>query len=268
MLLGLSLMHVVQRATSRVVSMPGAVLFLAGIGAAYGFDRLIDPPGRREDTADIAVAATSESAEGDSSRGVTFRRWTLRCSTAVCFALVAWAVVQMPQRGAITAALLAAASLCYFQLKRVPFVKTVTVAVAWTWACWSLPWRDVGSTALTTAFPIAGHGSLVLALMLFLAAGCVLCDLKDATADAERGIPSLPVLYGGRVTCGVAVALAFLSAGIGWCSGVGSVAAGGVVLGIAALFPGVLGDGEYGAMLVDAVLILPGVLVWAGWLGF
>ena len=43
-LIGCSLALVMKRATGAALSWPGLALLLAGIGAAYNFDRLIDPP--------------------------------------------------------------------------------------------------------------------------------------------------------------------------------------------------------------------------------
>ncbi len=222
----------------------GLTLFLAGIGAAYTVDRLIDPAERRRDRLQQA----------------RMPRWLHRTlwSAALCFSGVTLlAALRMPRSLQTTAFILSAASLAYPLLKRLPLAKTAAIALAWTWASGSLP------------FPvsrIAPWWRLDLALPLFLlvAANAILCDLKDREHDREDGIPAFPVLFGPRATCLAATGMLAASVALALSRGCLALAASGAALAIVAQFPQWLGHEIAGPLLADALLILPGLLIQAG----
>ena len=172
--LGWSLAHVIQHATGAAFFDTGLAILLAGIGAAYSFDRIIDSTHGEEKISWLKIALYGGVVVG---------------SGTIIF-LVATTKVDIHLLGII--AILSGASLVYSRLKQLPLFKTAVVAVAWTWACFALPLN--GSRCnwlyLDVTFP----------LILMIAAGCILCDLKDAEEDRAMNIPSLPVLFGIRAT--------------------------------------------------------------------
>lgn len=234
--LGWSISVVAQRATGRPLFLPGQVFLLLGIAAAYTLDRLLDGP--------------------EAQDGACFRP-LLAVGFAMSSALGVGLALRLPPRSLALVLLLGVSALGYRRWKRFPFAKAVGVPLAWTWAGMVLPfpaqswfgWRSLRA-------PIA------LTLFLLLAAGCLLCDLKDETADARAGIRSLPVMVGARWTMALAVALA---GGAMWRAGsahrIGLVI-GGAALVLLGLSPRLTARGALGALAVDAALALPGLMIW------
>lgn len=233
--LGWSISVVVQRATGRPLFVPGQCFLLLGITAAYTLDRLLDGP---------------TAGHG------TFLRPLLAGGFAVSSTLGAGLALLLPSQSLALVLLLGVSALGYRRWKRFPFAKAMGVPLAWTWAGMALPfpaqswfgWRSLGA-------PVA------LTLFLLLAAGCLLCDLKDEAADARAGIQSLPVMVGTRWTAAIAVALA--GAAI-WRAGsahrIGLVISG-AALTLLGLFPRLTARGALGALAVDAALALPGLMI-------
>jgi 4-hydroxybenzoate polyprenyltransferase len=96
-----------------------------------------------------------------------------------------------------------------------------------------------------------------------MAAGCLLCDLKDEAADRADGVASVPALLGAARTTQWAIALAgaaAISALIEQRTGL-AISAG--VLGLTTLWPRLLATEAVGPLVVDMVLTLPGVLIVA-----
>lgn len=236
--LGWSLAHVIQHATGAVFSHAGMTLLLAGIGAAYSFDRIVDTTQRNEMISWLRTALFG---------GIVV------CSGTIFF-LVATTKIETHVLGVIAA--LTGASLVYSRLKQLPLLKTAVVAVAWTWACFALPLNGSCGNWLfiDVTFP----------LILLIAAGCILCDLKDAEEDHAMNVPSLPVLFGIRKTCLIATGLAFLAAILAIQHQRFGITSGAGLLAIAAQFPSVLAMKSVGPIVIDSILILPGVLIATG----
>ena len=224
-----------HRATGEPLSTAGLVLFLAGVGAAYSLDRLLDRP----------VCG--------------YPQW-LRLSLAAAFVISASAglvaVVWLPIKTVAAVIIFAVASLLYRHLKSYPTAKTILVAVVWTWAGAALPinrphWAAWDWWSLSVSWP----------LVLLLSAGCILCDLKDAETDRRLGVRSLPVLLGMSGAILIASALALLGAALAWSEGrMGLFYSGALLLAVTQFRP-LLSRPAIGPLLVDAILSLPGLLI-------
>jgi 4-hydroxybenzoate polyprenyltransferase len=210
-------------------------LFLAGIGAAYSLDRLMDQP-----------------ADG-------YPRWlwlALACAFIISILAGLMAVVCLPMQTLAAVLVFAFASLLYRRLKLYPTAKTILVAVVWTWAGAALPidshrWAAWDWWSLSVCWP----------LVLLMAAGCILCDLKDAEADRQLGVRSLPVVLGAGNAITIAGTLALLGATLAWTEGRMGLCYSGALLLAAAQFRPVLSRPAIGPLLVDAILSLPGFLI-------
>ncbi|WP_243303415.1 UbiA family prenyltransferase [Geothrix oryzisoli] len=234
--LGGSIPTVVQRATGRALFLPGLAFLLLGIAAAYSLDRLLDGPAGAE--------------------GAPFRP-LLAVGFGLSALLGVGLIPRLPPQSVALVLLLGASALGYRRWKRFPFAKALGVPLAWTWAGLTLPFQPqswFGWRALLE--PVA------LTLFLLLAAGCLLCDLKDEAPDGQSGIRSFPVMFGARWTAIVAAVLAagaVLRAGSAHRPG---LAASGAALILLACFPRLTARGVLGALAVDAALTLPGLLIW------
>jgi 4-hydroxybenzoate polyprenyltransferase len=236
--LGWSLTVVVARATGRTPDPAGLATLLFGITAAYSLDRVVDPGGGR--------------TAGEAGWLRPLLLVTASVSTLLC-GLFATGL------GAETAALVPAlgvAAVLYPWLKRLPLTKTAALPVVWTWASIALPFNDgswLGWHAVR--FPIA------LPLLLLIAAGCLLCDLKDEESDRVSGVRSLPALIGGAATIRVAIALAVSAAALAWMEHRTGIVVSAAALGAAATVPALLASDAAGPLLVDVILTLPGLLI-------
>ena len=233
--LGWSIPMVVRRVSGRPLYLPGLAFLLLGIAAAYALDRLLDPP---EDP------------------GARTLRPLLAASLALAVPLGAGLAALLPARSLALVLLLGAGALGYRRWKRHPLAKALGVPLVWTWAGLVLPFRPAswfGWRALLS--PVA------LPLFLLLAAGCLLCDLKDRDQDGRSGVRSFPVLVGPRWTEAAAMTLAggaVLWAGAHHRPG---LVVGGMALVLLAGFARLARRGPLGALAVDAVLALPGLLI-------
>lgn len=234
--LGWSVAVVVRRATGRPWDPVGVALLLLGIAAAYSLDRALDPAGaepRWMRRVLLGVAAVASLLGG---------------------ALLPW----LQPHVALVVPVAGALAVAYPWLKRLPLGKTLLVPLVWTWCGIVLPsgegswsgWRWIEE-------PVA------LPLFLFVAAGCVLCDLKDAARDRSAGVPSLPALAGPLTALGIAVTLAALSGAIAAAQGRYGLAVGAVALCASACRPALLATDDVGPLLVDVILTLPGALIAA-----
>lgn len=237
LVLGWSLTVVVQRATGRAADASGVAALLSGIFAAYSLDRVLDPP-------------------DDSNQP-----WTTRVLTAaglvsalIC-GVAAW---NLPLRTSALVPALGAVSLFYPRLKRLSITKTAALPFIWTWAAVALPFNDgswLGWHALL--LPV------VPPLLLLIAAGCLLCDLKDEAGDRLAGVRSLPAMLGSARTLRVAVCLTLVAAGLAVLEHRTGIAVSALVLGAVTTSPSLLATDATGPLLVDVILTLPGILISA-----
>lgn len=240
-MLGWSLALVMRRASGAPFSHAGLALLLAGIGAAYSFDRIVDAP------------------PDDASPG--WLRRVLWAMTGLCTGamLLVAATGNIPINTLGAAAMLSVMSLAYTLLKRLPLVKTLAVAFAWTWACAVLPLASAEHHAWWWL-----SLDVTLPLILMLSAACILCDLKDTPRDREGRIPSLPVLLGVRPACALATALAVAALCLAAMHNRPGIAAASALLAVAAQFPKLLARESIGPIVVDSILVIPGVLILTG----
>ena len=233
--MGWSLSVVVQRATGRAFNPTGLALLLCGIAAVYSLDRIEDvraAPARWMAPLLLAVGALA---------------------SALCLGL-AW---QLPWR---TAFLLPAPALLvagYPFVKRWPGTKTIVVAAVWTWSAVALPFAGAVGAWEALQVPVA------LPIFLLVAAGCVLCDLKDIERDRAARVGSLPALMGSQASITVAVVLAAAGVVAASAQHRPGLAIGGVCLALAGGRPALLGSAAIGPLVVDAILTLPGALIAA-----
>lgn len=234
--MGWSVAMVVRRATGRPWDRHGLLLLLLGIAAAYSLDRVADR--------DRAQAP-----------------WVRRAIAVAAGAAVIAGLALLP--GVATSALVlatvaGAASVLYPWWKRLPAAKTVVVPLVWTWCGIALP---LGETSA-----LGWHGlrePVALPIFLLFAAGCVLCDLKDAARDRSSGVPSMPALLGPAAAARVAVGLAVLGGLAAVIVGRPALAWSAVALSSLSLSPAVVAVDDVGPLLVDVALTLPGILIAA-----
>ena len=101
-----------------------------------------------------------------------------------------------------------------------------------------------------------------LPLVILIAAGVILCDLKDLKLDGIDDVQSLPVMFGLRNTIWVTSALLLIAATISYKQGrMGLVISSATLIGLAQ-FPFLLSQDAIGPLLVDAALTLPGFLIF------
>ncbi len=233
--MGGSIVVVVHRATARPVDGVGLALLVSGILAAYSLDRILDSPN------------TTPTA---------WLRASLQIAAVIGVAAAVVLMALMPLRTAMLVPVLGVLVLAYPRLKALPLLKTVLVSMAWTWSVIALPFPDgslVGWRAWTE--PVA------IPLTLIIASGCLLCDLKDARADGEASVPSLPVLLGKRGTIASAMVLAASGAAVALAEQRIGLLVGGLGLALAALRPNLLARDAVGPLLVDMILTIPGLLI-------
>lgn len=241
--LGWSLTCVVQRATGRALDPHGLAALLSGIVAAYSLDRVLDPQ-RRLDSQTAPASRLLQPVLG--AAGV--------CAACLCL----WHAWHLPLATAALMPLLGLAALAYPQLKTVVVTKTVVLPLVWTWASIALPLADgswVGWRALLE--PVAAP------LFCLIAAGCLLCDLKDEDADRQSGVQSLPAMLGSRATVSVALALVCAAGMLALVEHRPGIAIGAAVLGLVTTWPALLAHEATGPLLVDMILSIPGLLIAA-----
>lgn len=233
-LLGLSLAVLVHRATGYAFSSVGILVLACGICAAYSFDRLVD---------------------GARAVHPTWLNRTLASAVAASTLLGLVAATRLPLQTTFGLLLCGIASVFYWRLKRFALAKTVLVAFVWVWSCMTLavvgdPSRD------WKRFDIA------IPLFLLIAAGCILCDLKDVESDRRDGVGSLPARFGVGLATAVVALLAVSSMLLGWTEGRPGIIASSLLLLVLARYPAFLAKKPIGPIVVDAVLALPGFLIF------
>ncbi len=234
--LGWSLALVAHRATGRPWQPAGVGILLAGIVAAYSLDRVVDP----------APAAPP------------WLRRTLIGAGGTATLAGALLVTALPRQTAVLVPVLALLASIYPAIKRLPLGKALLVPLVWTWAALALSVNDgswFGWHALL--LPVAPP------MFLLMAAGCVLCDLKDEARDRAAGVASLPATLGATASIAIAVALALTAGGMAWAEGRVGLTFSALALGGATLRPGLLATDIVGPLVVDVILTLPGVLIAA-----
>jgi UbiA prenyltransferase family len=230
--MGWSLAVVIGHAAGGTTSETGLNLLMSGIGAAYSLDRLWE---REHHTAWI----------------IGF----LWCIFLFCSAVIGFILVNHNDRAYTlgNVIVLTVVSLLYTRLKKLPVVKTMVVALSWTWACSTLPSPHGGLEWISW--------SITLPILLLISAGCILCDLKDCETDRQHGIPSIPVLLGVRFTIILASGMALAAGVLASAHRHHEIAVGSVFMVLAAQFPSILSVRPLGAILIDAILTVPGLLI-------
>lgn len=240
--LGWSVSEVVARATGLPFSPAGREVLLLTIWAAYSFDRLMDG---------------SPSFPHEHSRGLDAVLW------AGFILAVARTLILLPKLPAGTLALLpvlSLAGLAYRRIKAFPWVKAVLVPGVWTWAGMALPLADgswFGWRALL--HPVSAS------LFLLIAAGCLLCDVKDVAEDCERGVRSLPAQVGVPRTLFLAGSLATASILLSSHLGRFGLVVAGVLILLLSGCRQLLAEKIWGPLLVDMALTVPGFLILFRW---
>ena len=235
LVVGWSAVLVVHRATLRTPDPVGLGFLLLGICAAYSLDRVVDAgpnPGR------------------------AWVRGTLIVTGLLAAFAGMFLLLRMPVETAAIVPVLSIIALAYRSLKRVPLAKNVFVPLVWTWATIALPFPDGSWFGWRWMVePIAGP------LFLLLAAGVLLCDLKDERADRLDGVPSLAVVCGARRAAWVGMALAAIAGMAAYVEHRSGLAVSAIGLGLSAPRPGLLATDVIGPLVVDVLLSLPGFLI-------
>jgi 4-hydroxybenzoate polyprenyltransferase len=233
--LGWSMTIVAGRATGRAVNPVGMVALLAGILAAYSFDRIFD------------ASASSTPPWVNRALLVVGTAAAAVCGGASCL---------LPLRTATLVPLLGTSALLYPRLKQQAVTKLVALPLVWTWASFALPFDDGSWLGWRWVFVPAS-----IPLTLLVAAGCVLCDLKDEERDRRAGVRSLPAIAGRSITLRAAIALAAAAGALAMAEHRTAVALTAAVLGLSTLTPEVLAVDNTGPLVVDVILTLPGILI-------
>lgn len=238
--LGWSLATVVARATGRRADAAGLCALMAGILCAYSLDRAFDRSRRH--------------LHGRLRKLLL----VIGALAAITCGVAAW---RLPVASAVVVPALGAVALLYPVLKRRLATKLVLLPAVWVVAVIALPFPDGSWFAWRSLLlPVA------LPIFLLVAAGCLLCDLKDEQADERDGVRTLPTLLGGGATARIAAAIALAGAGVGLALHEPELAVGGVLLCAAASRPDLVTAEASGPLLVDVLLSVPGLLVVAGML--
>jgi 4-hydroxybenzoate polyprenyltransferase len=151
---------------------------------------------------------------------------------------------------------LALVSLGYPLIKRWPLPRLASVAGAWTLACLRLPFWTGGARLPPWALAC---GPAALSVACAIAAGTILCDLKDRDGDAASGVRTLTVLYGARGACAWAAAIAAVGVGAALWSHAPAILCCNVGMVLAAARPDAVQRPVSGPLLVDAALAAPGL---------
>jgi len=230
--LGWSIAQVVQRATGVPLYSNGLILFLAGIWAAYSLDRLTD----------------------DSTRQSRFLKFALIFGLIISIVLCAFSAAHLSWKTLSAVAIFSLLALLYRRLKKFPLLKTLIVAMVWVWAGVALSisndeWFVWNWWTMSAAIP----------LFLLIAAGCILCDLKDVESDKKQNVRSLPVIFGVRQTILIVTILAGIAAIIAVSQHRPGLLVSSLTLIFFAQYPSILAVEDFGPLLVDFILTLPGI---------
>lgn len=236
--IGWSLALVDGAARGQPVSPAGVGVLLWGICGAYSLDRIADPgfrPGSGEPRWLRRLLAGASVVSG-----------------VACLALAR----HLPIGTIALVPMLALAGLTYRQLKRHPVTKAFIVPAVWVWAGIALPMADGSWLGWRSVCQ-----PITLPLFALVAAGCLLCDIKDAEADRASGVGSLPALHGVTGTVWSATALAIVGAGLALLQHRMGLIAAAIALTALAQWTSLLASGPLGALMVDVALTLPGLLI-------
>jgi len=233
--LGWSVVLVIHQATGMPIISSGLHLYLLGICAAYSLDRLVDNA-----DASRPVWMTTALASGFLLSAIAGIFLALKLSIQTFSALVLFSVI----------------TLLYTQIKKLPFIKGIIVAIVWGWAGVALPFANHHWFAWqfwTT--------QISLPLVLLIACNVVLCDFKDVRTDDKLGVRSLPVMLGFSKTMWI-VSISLVIVGvISFVENRMELVISSALLLLLTQFPRILTLDALGPLLVDALLTIPGVLI-------
>jgi hypothetical protein len=234
--LGWSITLVIQRATGLPIVSSGMYLYLLTIWAAYSLDRLLDKPKEARPL------------------WLTSSLWIGFIVSTMFGAIL---VAQLSFKTISVIALFSIITILYTRVKKIPFLKTVLVAIVWAWAGAALPFPNQDWFAWRFWTIQAS-----LPLVMLIAAGTILCDFKDLKLDSENGVRTLPVMLGLRNTILGTSILLVIAALISYEQGrIGLVISSAALIGLAQ-FLAILSMDTLGPLLVDAALIIPGLMIF------
>jgi len=233
--IGWSLVLVINHATDMPISRVGFQLYLLGICAIYSIDRLVD--------------------NSDPSRSFWVTA-VLAAGFLVSVSISGILVFQIPIQSISTLLLLSVLTLLYVWVKRFPFAKGFWAAMVWGWITVAAPFLDKQWFAwqfwtLQVSLPI----------VILMACNIIMCDFKDIKSDRLNGIKSLPVLLGTRKTTWAISLLIIIAAVISFDENRPGLFIGSILLLLLAQFPNLLSRRVLGPLMVDAALVIPGVLI-------
>jgi 4-hydroxybenzoate polyprenyltransferase len=233
--LGWSVALVIHQATGLPIVSSGLHLYLFGICAAYSLDRLVDNVHSSRPT-----WLTTVLTLGFLFSAIAGIFLALRLSIQTFSALILFSVI----------------TLLYTQIKKLPFVKGLVVAVVWGWAGVALPFANHHWFAWqfwTT--------QVSLPLVLLVACGVILCDFKDVKSDIAFGVRSLPAMLGLSSTMWIVSILLVVVGVISFAENRMGLVVSSVLLLLLTQFPRILALDAFGPLIVDAFLTIPGVLI-------
>jgi len=233
--LGWSVVLVIHQATGMPIISSGLHLYLLGICAAYSLDRLVD---NADVSRPVWMAAALASGFLLSATGGIFL--ALKLSVQTFSALILFSVI----------------TLLYTQIKKLPFVKGIVVAIVWGWAGVALPFANQHWFAWQF-----WTMQISLPVVILVACSVVLCDFKDVRTDGELGVRSLPVMLGFSKTM-LIVSISLVIVGvISFAENRMGLLISSALLLLLTQFPRILSLDALGPLLVDALLTIPGVLI-------
>jgi len=233
--LGWSLVIVVQHATGMPIQFAGFYLYLLGICAIYSIDRVID--------------------NSDPSRQVWVTR-TLVLAFSISIIASLFLVVQLSLQAISALVILLLVTVLYLWVKRVPFLKGFWAALVWGWTTVALPFADQQWFALHF-----WTMQVSLPIVILMTCAIIMCDFKDIEADKLNGVKSVPVILGTKRAVQVISLLLFISGIISLDEKRIGLLIGSVLLLILVQFPEFLAKKTIGPLTVDAVLVIPGLLI-------
>jgi len=233
--LGWSIATIIHHATGLPFLSAGLHLYLLGILAAYSLDRIVDndDPIRPPWVNGALIIALILSA-------VLGIHLSLQLSIQTFSALLVFC----------------AATIIYVRVKKIPLLKAAWVAIVWVWAGIAIPFAN-------------GHWfawqfwttSVSLPVVILMICNVTLCDLKDIDSDKIHGVKSLPAIIGLRKTLVIVSSLLVIASIISFHENRIGLLLSSVLLFLFAQFPQVLSTKVLGPLIVDASMVLPGVLI-------
>jgi 1,4-dihydroxy-2-naphthoate octaprenyltransferase len=212
--LGWSIALVIHRATGLPILPSGNYLYLLTIWAAYSLDRLLDRP------------------KVVRPLWLNVSLWVGFVVAAILGAVLAF---QLSFKTISVIVLFSITTILYTKVKKIPFLKTILVAIVWVWAGIALPFQNQHWFAWQFWTMQAS-----LPLVMLIAAGVILCDFKDLKSDGEDGVRTFPVVLGLRNTILGTSILLFIAALISYEQGrIGLMISSIALIGLAQ-FPAIL----------------------------